>query len=122
VHVLWAGDDMAAAITLIWRPPFSHDLTVFPPALNPAYITRLSVAPAWLARDSLIGARCIRHAAEVAARLGADALRSEANPRLASMQLLLLCGFVECARGENGGRPWSLLYKPLAARKRSSSP
>lgn len=122
VHVLWAGDEMAAAITLIWRPPFSRDLTAFPPAVNPAYITRLSVAPEWFARDSLIGARCIRHAAEVAARDGADVVRSEANPHLASMQLLQLCGFVECARGDDEGRPWSLLYKPLAAMKRSSAP
>jgi hypothetical protein len=120
VHVLWAGNEMAATITVLWRPPFAHDLTVFPPAQRPAYITRLSVAPLWSARDPLLGVRCLRHAAEAAAAADADAVRAEANPNLPAMRLLELSGFVECARGTDHGRAWSLLQKPLA-RKRSSS-
>lgn len=121
VHVLWAGPEIAASITVTWTAPFARGLSSFPHARRPAYITRLAVAPRWVACDSLLGARCLRHAAEVAAAAGADALRAEANPLLDAVRLLRMTGFIECARGQDeDGRSWCVLYKPLINQRSSS--
>ena len=126
VFALSDGVGLAASITVTWRPPFNHKLAVFPVAARPAYITRLCVAPEWLDRGAILGARCLRHAVERAAARGADAMRSEANPELKSMlALLTLAGFREHARGiTEDGRHWALLekrLKPADASHESSS-
>jgi len=89
VQVLRCGGDAIAMFTLTFAPPFSEDFSVYPPVRKPAYITRLAVDPAWLSRGTLVGARCVRAACDLAVRAGADVLRSEANPDLQAVRALL---------------------------------
>jgi hypothetical protein len=116
VHVLRSGAEAVAMFTLTWDAPFAEDTTIFPPAQKPAYIGRLAIRPEWLARDSIVGARCLRRAVELAVSAGADALRSEANPDLVRVLTLLhLFGFEEYGRAQSeDGRRRVYLQKVLA--------
>jgi hypothetical protein len=115
VHVLRSGPCAVATFTLTWDPPFSAELTVFPEASKPAYLGRLAVLPGWLEHGSLVGARCVRRAIELAARAGADALRAEANPDLSRVVALLSqLGFVEYSSSQaEDGRRRAYLQKQL---------
>ncbi|ARF59206.1 hypothetical protein B1H19_03025 [Streptomyces gilvosporeus] len=94
VHALRRSAGLAAMFTLTWQPPFAQDAAVFPAAQKPGYLSRLAVAPELLSQGTLLGARCVRRALEVAAEAGADVLRCEANPDLtATLELLLRLGF-----------------------------
>jgi hypothetical protein len=93
--------------TLTWDPPFDTAAANFPRAQKPAYLCRLAVNPAVLDGGSMVGARCVRRAVELASRSGADALRSEANPDLTAVRSMLdLFGFEEHghAQSEDGRR------------------
>jgi GNAT superfamily N-acetyltransferase len=115
VHVLRRDGEVVAMFTLTWTPPFDAEPDVFPPARKPAYISRLAVRPDHLAQGSVLGAQCLRHAAEVAAAQGADAIRSEANPDLReTLALLGLFGFTEHAsRRDPDGRGRVYLQRRL---------
>jgi hypothetical protein len=89
VHLLRLRAEAIATSTLTWEPPFAQDVAIFPSAMKPAYRGRLAVKPELLASGSIVGARCVRKAIEVAAAGGADAVRSEANPDLAATRALL---------------------------------
>ncbi|WP_228120296.1 hypothetical protein [Streptomyces fagopyri] len=94
VHLLRHDGEVAGMFTLSWDPPFTLAADAFPPAVRPAYLGRLAVAPRLLADSAPTGATCVRRAAELASARGADALRSEANPDLAgTVKLLELLGF-----------------------------
>ena len=120
VHLLRFGTEPVAMFTLTLDPPFSDDRATFPSALKPTYLSRLAVRPDWLARGSIVGARCIRKAIEVAASLGADAVRSEANPDLKGVTTVLrLFGFQEYGRTQaEDGRRRVYLQKTLDTRER----
>lgn len=95
VQVLRCGPEFVATFTVTDRPPFAQDVSIFPAARHPLYLQRLAVEPLWLKRTPLLGMRCLRRAVSYAAGLGADALRSEANPDLqATAKLLAAIGFV----------------------------
>jgi hypothetical protein len=97
VQLLMHGERPAAMFALTAEPPFTVPDDLFPGARSPLYLQRLAIEPDWLARDPLLGARCLRRAVELAEGRGADALRSEANPDLtASAELLSRFGFVQC--------------------------
>ena len=115
VHVLRFRNEAVAMFTLTWEAPFSEDPPVFPPARKPLYISRLAVKPEWLAKGSLVGVQCLRRAVELAESLGADVLRSEANPDLTRVRTLLqFLGFVEHAQKESAdGRRSVYLQKTL---------
>lgn len=115
VHLLRHGGEPVATFTLTWDPSFKADLSIFPVATKPAYLGRLAVSTTWLDRGSIAGAQCLRRAIEVASRDGADVLRSEANPDLRSVRILLdLFGFVEHARAQDpDGRRRVYLQRPL---------
>ncbi|WP_437854459.1 hypothetical protein [Sorangium sp. So ce363] len=115
VHLLRQGAEAIAMFTLTWEPPFEADLAIFPPAGKPAYLSRLVVHPAGLARGSLAGARCLRRAVELATAGGADVLRSEANPDLTQVRALLgMFGFEEHGRAQSeDGRRRVYLQKVL---------
>jgi GNAT superfamily N-acetyltransferase len=94
VHVLRLDGTAVGMVTLTWTPPFDLDAADYPPAERPAYMGRLAVHPEWLGRGSLVGARCIRKAVQVASCARADVVRSEANPDLTATRTLLeLLGF-----------------------------
>ena len=99
VHLLRFDVEAVGMFTLTWDPPFEQDLSVFPPAKHPIYIGRLAVKPEWQSRGSIVGAQCLRKAAELAIAAGADVIRSEANPDLKRTRKLLdLFGFIEYGR------------------------
>lgn len=90
VHVLRFRGEAVATFTLTWEPPYDpRETAVFPPASKPIYISRLAVKPDWVENGSLVGVRCLRKAVELANGLGADAIRSEANPDLERVRALL---------------------------------
>lgn len=94
VHVLRHGSNYAGMFTLTREAPFDQDLSIFPLAEKPVYLSRLAVHPAYLKDNSIVGVRCVRKAIEIATDQGADALRSEANPDLVHVFTLLnLLGF-----------------------------
>lgn len=104
VQVLRCGPELVATFTITDRPPFAQDVSIFPVARRPLYLQRLAVEPHWLARTPLVGMRCLRRAVSYAAALGADALRSEANPDLeATAKLLAAVGFVRYGPVSSGG-------------------
>jgi predicted GNAT family N-acyltransferase len=115
VYVLRLGAEAVAMFTLTWDAPFAEDTAIFPPARKPAYIGRLAVKTEWLARGSIVGARCLRRAVELATSAGADAIRSEANPDLTRVVTLLrLFGFEEFGRTQSeDGRRRVYLQKAL---------
>lgn len=118
VQVLMHGTEMVAMFTLTDDPPADQDISVFPPALRPAYLQRLCVDPRRLARSPAAGLRCLRHAAELARARGADVLRAEANPDLlATAALLTAFGFVQHGATESASQLRRVrLQKELAAR------
>lgn len=104
VQVLRSGPELVATFTVTDRPPFAQDVSIFPSANHPLYLQRLAVEPHWLTRTPLLGMRCLRRAVSYAASLGADALRSEANPDLeATARLLAAVGFVRYGPVSSGG-------------------
>ncbi|MGV9848442.1 hypothetical protein ACWDWU_06560 [Streptomyces sp. NPDC003442] len=116
VHLLRHEGEPAGMFTLSWEPPFALDPDAFPPALRPAYLGRLAVAPARLADGAPVGASCVRRALELAADNGADALRAEANPDLTdTVKLLELLGLRRHARvlTDAEGRRTVRLHKNL---------
>lgn len=115
VQLLRLGKEPVAMFTLSWQPGLDQDPAPFPPARRPAYLRRLAVSPAWLARGSLAGAQCLRRAVQLATEAGADALRSEANPDLIGPATLLrLFGFQQCGQGDTrDGRRRVYLQKSL---------
>src|SRR5690349_6829810 len=66
VHVLRHGSDYAGMFTLTREPPFDQDLSIFPPAEKPFYLSRLAVHPEYLKGNSIVGVRCVRKAIELA--------------------------------------------------------
>lgn len=94
VHLAWLGGHPAGSFTLTAEPPFELEPGTFPPAASPRYLSRLCVASGQL-RDGLpIGLQCLRMAITVAARAGADVLRSQANPDVTgTLTMLTLNGF-----------------------------
>lgn len=122
VHVLRRGAEAVAMFTLTWEAPFEPEDAGFPPAQRPGYLQRLAVKPELLAEGSLVGARCIRRAIELARRAGADVIRSEANPDLARVVALLgLFGFEEFRRTQaEDGRRRVYLQKNLVPVSRRS--
>jgi hypothetical protein len=94
VHILRRGLQNVGMFTLTWEPTFDQDLTIFPQAEKVVYLARLAVQPEYLERGSIVGARCVRKAIELALDQGAEAIRCEANPDLVSVFTLLdLFGF-----------------------------
>lgn len=116
IQILRREDRAIAMITLAWRSPFPMDLWRFPPARNPAYMSRLAARPSALAEEPLLGLQCVRRAVELARTGGADAVRCEANPDLARVTAMLgLLGFVQCgAPLTDGGRRRVHLQKSLS--------
>jgi hypothetical protein len=78
VHVLYAGDRPAGMFTLTWEASDQPDTP------RAARLGRLAVDPRQLADGGLIGVQCVRRAVDVAREIGAEVLRSEANPDLAA--------------------------------------
>ncbi|MDO0928875.1 hypothetical protein QQY24_26945 [Streptomyces sp. TG1A-8] len=118
VHLLRHTTGPAGMFTLTARPPSGTDESVFPPAEHPLYLSRLAVAPAWLAGGALVGLRCVRQAVETAAGLGGDTLRAQVNPDLRdTCSLLDLLGFTPCgpASADETGRRHAHLHRPLTA-------
>lgn len=117
VHVAFLGDEAVGSFTLSVKPPFELEKTVFGPAGNPRYLSRLCVAPQQLRNGSLVGIHCLREAIAAAGRAGADALRSQANPDFTDVvSLLELHGFQR--RGpvkEHGPHRAVNMEKPLTA-------
>lgn len=115
VQILRCDGRAAAMFTLTWEPPFAEELSVFPDANTPMYLSRLAVRAEWLERGSMVGVRCIRRAVELATAAGADAIRSEANPDLEAVAALLrMMGFVETVRRQaSDGRRRMYLQKNL---------
>ncbi len=94
VSLLRIDGAAAGAFTLSADPPFEVSRGTFPPAAHAMYLSRLCVAPAQLRAGSLVGVRCLREAIAAAARAGADALRSQANPDFTDvLAMLQLHGF-----------------------------
>lgn len=118
VHVAFLGEEAVGSFTLSALPPFELEADVFGPADNPRYLSRLCVASQQLRDGSLVGLRCLREAIAAAGRLGADALRSQANPDFADVVAMLeLHGFQR--RGvvmEHGPYRAVNMEKPLTAR------
>ncbi|MFJ5269871.1 hypothetical protein [Streptomyces sp. NPDC088358] len=117
VHLLRHDGQAAGMFTLSWDPPFALAPDDFPPAVRPAYLGRLAVAPRWLADSTPTGATCVRRALELASARGADALRSEANPDLAdTVKLLEILGFRRHGgvRTDSGGRRSVRLQRSFA--------
>ncbi|GAA1094034.1 hypothetical protein [Streptomyces javensis] len=116
VRLLRHGACAAGMFTLTWDRPFTVAEGVYPHADRPIHLSRLAVAPEWLADGSLVGLRCVRHAIEEAARAGADVLRSEANPDLRETRSLLdILGFRQYGPtlGDEGGSRRVHLQKTL---------
>lgn len=88
VHLRRREGVAVAMFTLGWQPPHAPPKE-YPPAVRPAYLQRLAVDPASLGKDALLGAQTLRRAVEVAAALGADAIRAETNPDLGGIVALL---------------------------------
>jgi hypothetical protein len=94
VHVLRHAGEAVATLTVTSEPPFEPVPDTYTPAVRPAYLGRLAVAPRLLATGAAVGVDCVRRAVAVASAQGADWLRSEANPDLAgTVRLLELLGF-----------------------------
>ncbi|RFU86637.1 hypothetical protein DY218_11215 [Streptomyces triticagri] len=113
--MLSEGDRLLGMFTMTATPrmPAHPD---FPPAHKPAQLSRLAVAPELLAAGSLTGVRCVRKAIAVASALGADVLRSEANPDLqGTRQLLDQLGFFQQGpvHTDESGRRFVYLQKTL---------
>lgn len=106
VQVLRRSGRAIAMITLDWEPPFRDDLSRFPPARKPAYMSRLAARPGVLVEEPMLGGQCVRRAIELARTAGADAVRCEANPDLAAVTAMLgLLGFEQCGPPQSeGGR------------------
>jgi hypothetical protein len=115
VHTLRHKGSLAAMFTLTWTAPFEEP-GIYPPASRPGYLCRLAVRPDLLAGGSLLGARCVRKAVELATGGGADELRAEANPDLTqTRELLGHLGFEQCGPvyGDPGGARRVYLRKVL---------
>ncbi|ESP97468.1 hypothetical protein KQH42_21075 [Streptomyces sp. CHA1] len=98
----------------------AEDPPGLPHADRPARLSRLAVAPDLLDAGLLVGVRCVREAIRLAASLGADALRAEANPDLRETRALLASlGFEQCGpvHSDDTGRRYVHLHKSLAVRK-----
>jgi GNAT superfamily N-acetyltransferase len=117
VHMLSDGDVAAAMFTLSSQQPFAPDIAEFPWARRPLYLQRLAVRPDYLGDGSIVGARCVRKAIEVAADAGADAVRCEANPDLSgTLALLALMGFEQCGPTyADGPVRRTYLHRPLGS-------
>ncbi|GEB49092.1 MULTISPECIES: hypothetical protein [Streptomyces] len=116
VHLLRHGSRPAGMFTLSADASFTVAEAGFPHADRPLYLSRLSVAPEWLAGGSLVGLRCVRRALAVAAESGADALRSEVNPDLAdTCALLHTLGFAQFGPtlSDEHGRRRAYLHRGL---------
>jgi hypothetical protein len=83
VHVLREDMEAVAMFTLSPFPTFQlPQNVVLPCANNPLYISRLAVAPRLQNEGSIVGAQCLKQATNIAKNMGADAIRSEANPAI----------------------------------------
>jgi ribosomal protein S18 acetylase RimI-like enzyme len=99
VHVLSHGGVAAAMFTLSSQQPPGDRIVDFPPAHRPVYLQRLAVRPEYVGGGSIVGARCVRKAIELAVDAGADAVRCEVNPDLAgTLALLTFMGFEQCGQ------------------------
>lgn len=104
VHLLRVGGAAAAMFTLTRTPAFAEPPGVFPVAANPAYLSRLAVRPDLVAAASLAGPLCLRRAMALARERGADMLRAEANPDIAStVECMTLLGFRRCTTSSVAG-------------------
>ncbi|MGW2280438.1 hypothetical protein [Streptomyces sp. NPDC001770] len=121
VHLLRGETGAAGAMFTLTSAPRFQEPTDYPHASRPTYLSRLAVAPALSATGTLVGVRAVRKAVELATALGADALRSEANPDLVRTRALLdQLGFVQHGpvhRAETGRR-----YVHLQKTLRSGEP
>ncbi|WP_052845416.1 hypothetical protein [Streptomyces sp. NRRL S-31] len=104
VRMLRVDGEPAAMFTLTWKPTFTAEPGVFPPARRPVYLQRLAVRPEFVTGGRMLGLMCMRKAMEEAAGMGADALRAETNPDLgAVVQVLESYGFRRYGEVETDG-------------------
>ncbi|EID79780.1 MULTISPECIES: hypothetical protein [Rhodococcus] len=83
-------------------PSFDPAEAGMPEADEPWYMQRLAVAPDY--PDGLVGFHAVRHAVQLAAAAGADALRAEANPDLSAVLTMLTAVGFRRYRTHNSGR------------------
>jgi hypothetical protein len=85
VYLLKLDGQILASFTLSHIPQFrSYLLKYFSPVSHPCYLSRSVIRPDLIAsgQHTLLGLRMFKIAFETAKKLGYDALRLEANPRL----------------------------------------
>ncbi len=115
-HVLTIDDRAAATVTVVDDAPFALPQGLFTTARRPLYMQRLAVA-SWAARShgALPGCGAVRRAVEVAVDQGADWLRCEVNPDLASVHTMLSAfGFRDIHEILEAGKPRrTCLERPL---------
>lgn len=89
VHLLRKDGRAAAMFTLTTEPPFALEVAGYPMAEKALYLQRLAVDPDTAAMEPLAGLRALRMAIQTATDAGADVLRSEANPDLGRVFVML---------------------------------
>ena len=111
VYLLKLDRQTLASFTLSDLPQFkSYVLKHFSPASKPCYLSRSVIRPDFIAssQDPLLGLQLFKSAQETAKKLGYDALRLEANPRLAGvieiLKALNMQQVYQCRLSDNSSR------------------